>query len=87
MFRFMNSRLRAACGCAAVTLAVFVMGVTIVIPATMRVEFDYSLHAPLPGSIEADIVPAHIDVYGVREPKLVTSQRQEAGGAQTKQTS
>lgn len=94
MSLYSNSRVRAGFAAVAVALAAVVIALTIVVPASMRVENLDSgithLSAPLPGSIEADIVPARIDVYGVREPKLLTSQHHpihEADCVDTEQAS
>ena len=66
---------RVAMGCAAVAITATIIGLAIVMPALMQVEGLYvvpSQATTAPGSIEADILPASIEVFAVRQPKIIS---------------
>ena len=76
MNRYNNLTPRATFGVAAVVMAALTLSLSVVVPATMDTHRPAASKANTPGSIEADIVPPRIDVFGVREPKMISMQPQ-----------
>jgi len=68
---------RAVFGITAMTLAAMVTIVSIVIPASLPARNLDSVTASRPASIEADIIPSHIEVVA-RKPNAVSQPRASA---------
>ena len=76
MYRFENSTPRVALGIAAVGMTAIMLALSVIMPAAMN---SHGLDARVlnmsvvraPGSNEADIIPARIDVLATREPAMI----------------
>src|SRR5262249_27747525 len=75
MNRYRSPHSRVAVGFAAVTMTALIIGLAVVVPASMppaNLAPPPAQAAMTPRSI--DIVPARIDVFGVRSPKVISMQ-------------
>lgn len=75
MKRYENPTSRATFGIAAVAMTALTLCLSVVMPATLDTRTPAASKANTPATIEADIVPARIDVLGVRDPKMISMQR------------
>ena len=74
MKRYENWAPRAIVGIAAVAMTALTICLAVVVPATMEAHTRASFRSNMPSTVNADIVPARIDVFGAREPKVISMQ-------------
>jgi hypothetical protein len=74
MKRYENLIPRATVGIAAVAMTALTVCLAVVVPATMETRTPASFKANAPSTINADIVPARIDVFGARGPRVISMQ-------------
>jgi len=77
MNEYRESYSRLAMGCTAIAITAVVIGLAVIVPAQMHgrsFEAPAAQTAVAPGSIEADILPARIEVFGIRDPKVISMQ-------------
>jgi len=75
MNRYENQTPRATLAIAAFAMAALTLCASVIVPAAISGHAVPALKVTAPGTIDADIVPARIDVFGVREPKLMSLQQ------------